>query len=456
MNAWWTKYLPEILREWLGGRHDLQKTVNITLTLAPFIDTLPPMNEIISSNEIKYINRRISHKIKEIVDQFPVTVLTGARQVGKSTLLKHEFPDFTYHTLDDFSVREQIKLDPQSLWSATDRIIIDEAQKLPEMFDAIKLAVDSSGQRKKFILSGSANMLLMKHVTESLAGRALYVELFPMTYGEVQGLSPGNFVNLWNADRVESDQAVGGVDPLPLLLRGFMPSLINTSQQSEVLNWLEGYVRTYLERDLRELSQVESLIDFRRVMQVLALRTGNILNQAEIAKDSRVSHPTTHRYIRLLEVSGIIGRIPAYSVNRTKRLVKSPKIFYVDPAIAIFLSGYFDNASLAGCRELGGFFETMVGHHLRSLCEGMTPRASLNYWRTTNGHEIDFVIEHGRRLLAFEVKLTSRPTAHDIKHLLEFMAEYPETVQGVLVHNGDRVFHLHSKVIAVPWWWLDV
>lgn len=414
------------------------------------------MNEIISSSEIKYINRRIAHKFNVIVAQFPVTVLTGARQVGKSTLLKHEFPDFTYCTLDDFAVREQIKLDPQSLWSGADKIIIDEAQKLPEMFDAIKLAVDNSGQRKKFILSGSANLLLMKHVTESLAGRALYVELFPMTFGEVQGISPNNFAHLWNADHVEPDKEIGAVDPLPLLLRGFMPSLINKSQQSEVLNWLEGYVRTYLERDLRELSQIESLIDFRRVMQMLALRTGNILNQADVAKDSRVSHPTTHRYIKLLEVSGIIGRIPAYSVNRTKRLVKSPKIFFVDPALAIFLSGYFDTTALAGSRELGGFFETLVGHHLRSLCEGMTPRASLHYWRTTNGHEVDFVIEHGRRLLAFEVKLTSRPTVHDIKHLLQFIEEYPETVQGVLVHNGDRVFHLHSKVIAVPWWWLDV
>ena len=265
-----------------------------------------------------------------------------------------------------------------------------------------------------------------------------------------------NFAHLWNPDTFMADQDVGLVDPLPFLMRGFMPPLITASLQSEVLNWLEGYVRTYLERDLRELSQVESLIDFRRVMQCLALRTGNILNQADIAKDSRVSHPTTHRYIRLLEVSGIIGRIPAFSVNRTKRLVKSPKIFYVDPALAIFLSGYFDTASLAGCRELGGYFETMVGHHLLSLCEGMTPRASLHYWRTTNGHEIDFVIEHGRRLLAFEVKLTARPTVHDIKNLLQFLDEYPETVQGVLVYNGEKVYRLHSKVIAVPWWWLDV
>lgn len=235
-----------------------------------------------------------------------------------------------------------------------------------------------------------------------------------------------------------------------------MPPLVGAAPHSEVLNWLEGYVRTYLERDLRELSQVDSLIDFRRVMQILALRTGNILNQADVAKDSRVSHPTAHRYIKLLEVSNIIRRIPAYSINRNKRLVKSPKVFFVDSALAIFLSGYYDAESLGRCRELGGFFETLVGHHLGALCEGMTPRASLYYWRTTSGREVDFVIEHGRRLLAFEVKLTTRPTVHDIKNLLLFMEEYPETVRGVLVHSGEQIQHLHSKVLAVPWWWLDV
>ena len=415
------------------------------------------MNEIISRKETEYITRRITPKIREIVEQFPVTVLTGARQVGKSTLLKHAFPDFSYLTLDDYAVREQAKLDPQSLLNGSDRLIIDEAQKLPELFDAIKLAVDNSQRRKKIILSGSANLLLMKNVTESLAGRALYIELGPMTYGEVEGVSEAaNFARLWDPDYREPERVVGSVDPIPLLLRGFMPQLVTTTHHNEVLNWLEGYVRTYLERDLRELSQVDSLIDFRRVMQVLALRTGNILNQADVAKDSRISHPTTHRYIKLLEVSNIISRIPAFSVNRTKRLVKSPTLFFVDPALAIFLSGYYDAESLVKCRESGGYFETMVGHHLRTLCEQMTPRAQLCYWRTTTGKEVDFVIEHGRRLLALEVKLTTRPTVRDIQNLLLFMEEYPETVRGVLVHGGEQIQWLHSKVIAVPWWWLDV
>lgn len=414
------------------------------------------MKEIISQQEPKYINRRMAPKLREIVEQMPVTVLTGARQVGKSTLLKHAFPDFVYCTLDDYRTLEQARLDPQSLLNISERLIIDEAQKLPELFHAIKLAVDEGNNLKKIILSGSANLLLMKSVTESLAGRAFYLELGPMTYGETQGIAePSNFRQLWLPEIELAGQTFEHIEPLPVLLRGFMPRLIHSTQPSEIINWLEGYVRTYLERDLRELSQVDSLIDFRRVMQCLALRTGNILNQADVAKDSQISHPTTHRYIKLLEISNIISRIPAYSVNRTKRLVKSPKLFFVDPALAVFLSGYYDNDSLAKSRELGGFFETLVCNHLQALCEGMTPRGTLCYWRTTSGREVDFVIEHGHKLLALEVKLTSNPTVRDIQSLLLFMEEYPETVRGVLVHGGNSVHWLHTKVMAVPWWWLD-
>jgi predicted AAA+ superfamily ATPase len=415
------------------------------------------MKEIISNSEIIYIKRRIAPKIREIVENFPVVVITGARQVGKSTLLKNEFQDFTYLTMDDFALREKARLDPQSLWKDSDKVVIDEAQKLPQIFDAIKMAVDDSDRRRKFILSGSSNLLLMEKVTETLAGRALYFELLPMTFGEEKGfLTAEHFLGLWDEGYHQSEQIVGGHDPLPMMLRGFMPPLLTLKEYSSILYWLEGYVKTYLERDLRELTQVDSLIDFRKVMQGLALRTGHTLNQADIARMSGSSHATAHRYIRILEISNIIQRIPAYFVNRNKRLVKSPKVFYVDPAISIFLAGYHDAESLMKSRELGHFFETLVYLHIRALCELVTPKAGLYYWRTVSGREIDFVIERGRRLLAIEVKYTSNPTAYDIKNLLEFMNDYPETIRGVLVHSGDGIKWLHSKVIAVPWWWLDI
>lgn len=189
-------------------------------------------------------------------------------------------------------------------------------------------------------------------------------------------------------------------------------------------------------------------------MQILALRTGNILNQADVAKDSGMSHPTTHRYIKLLEISNIIQRVPGFFSSRGKRIVKSPKIYFVDPALSIFLSGYHDTESLEGSREIGGYFETMLFLHVKTLCEMMNPRAVLHYWRTTAGKEVDFILEQGKKLLALEVKMTNNPSVRDIQGILAFLEEHPGTVRGVLVHSGDKIQWLHSKVLAVPWWWL--
>jgi predicted AAA+ superfamily ATPase len=415
------------------------------------------MKDNISDIEIKYIRRRLAPKIREIIGKFPAVVVTGARQVGKSTMLQNEFREFAYLTMDDYDIVERARLDPQSLWRERDHIIIDEAQKVPGLFNAVKLTIDSSPKKKRFILSGSSNLLLMEKITESLAGRAIYFDLLPMTYGETMGnLIPENFHRLWDSKHIQPEQTVKDISPLPLMLRGFMPSLLGMRDHGDVLLWLEGYVRTYLERDLRELSQVESLVDFRKVMQTLALRTANILNQADVAKDSGISHPTTHRYIKLLEISNIIQRVPGFFSSRGKRIVKSPKVYFVDPALSIFLSGYLDEESLVRSRELGGYFETMIFLHVRELCEMMKPRAVLHYWRTTTGKEVDFVLEHGKKLLALEAKMTSNPTVHDIKNLLLFMDEHPRTVRGVLVHSGNSIKWLHSKVIAVPWWWLDM
>ncbi len=414
------------------------------------------MNKIIPHAGTYYKKRRIAPIIREMVESMPVVVITGARQVGKSTMLRNEFADYHYLTLDDYGVLDQALLDPQSLWQDKDRVIIDEAQRLPQIFPAIKLAVDRSNRHKRFILSGSANLYLMEKVTESLAGRAIYVDLLPMLFGEAAGITTGdNFLSLWEPGHQPQGASPPEVDLIDIMLRGFMPPVLEMQSPRAVILWLDGYVKTYLERDLRALSQIESLIDFRRLMQCLALRTGTILNQADVAKDCSLSHTTAHRYIRLLEVSNIISRAPAYYASRSKRIVKSPKIFFLDPALSIFLSGNTDAESLRKSRELGGYFETLVYLSLRGLCEVLTPRAEIYYWRTSTKQEVDFVLEHGRKILPVEAKITRNPTISDAKNLLAFMEEHPRASQGVIVHGGNELLRLHSRILAVPWWWLD-
>ncbi len=414
------------------------------------------MNDFHSRQELLYRKRWITPQIKAAIKSFPVVVITGARQVGKSTLLQKEFKDFKYVSLDDFSTLQQARTDPASLWIDSDRVIIDEAQKAPELFTAIKTTVDKKGKGKRFILSGSSNILLMKRISETLAGRAVYFEMYPMTYSEMGNKteSPQRFFDLWNpVSKIEESQ-LSILDPVPFMLKGFMPSLLTLTERRDVLLWWEGYVKTYLERDVRELTQIESLIDFKRVLDSIAVRTGNVLNQTGVSRDTGVSQPTVHRYLKLLEVSNIISRTPSYYPSRTKRITKSPKLFFIDPGLCIYLSGYYDEESLRNARELGSFFETMIHMHIKIASELMVPKARVFYWRTTNGKEVDFVVEHGKKLLAVETKLTQNPSFNDAKNLLTFIEEYPQAIRGLLVHSGNSVKWLHSKVLAVPWWWL--
>lgn len=415
------------------------------------------MNNFHSDKELIYKKRLIGNLVKSLVEDFPIIILTGARQVGKSTFLQKEFSEFKYITLDDLRILEKAKLDPASLWKGFDKIIIDEAQKAPEIFSEIKRTVDSTGRKARFILSGSSNILLMKNITESLAGRAVYLEMLPMSYGELNDIeSPNNFKRLWYENETIKDEELIEVETLTYILKGFMPPLINVNDFEKIVFWWEGYVKTYIERDLRELSQIDSLVDFRRFMESIAYRTGNILNQTDISRDTGISQPTVYRYLKILEISNLIERLPAYSTSRTKRITKSPKLFFIDPALSVYLSQYYDRDSLQKSRELGSFFETLVFLHLKIMSSLMVPKARIFYWRTTTGKEVDFVIEHSRKIIAFEAKYTNNISLKDIKNLLNFIEDNPQTMLGVVVYSGTKVEWLHSKVLAVPWWWLAI
>ncbi len=307
-------------------------------------------------------------------------------------------------------------------------MVLDEVQKAPELLPAIKRAVDEHPGRYRFLLSGSANLLLMGNVSESLAGRAVYLVLDPLTLGELHGQPPPTLLADVLAGRWPEEGMLPEAlpDPLPLLQRGFMPALLALTDAGGVIcRWWEGYVATYLERDLRQMSQVESLVDFRRVMALLALRTGQLLNQSEVARDAGLSQPTIHRYLNLLEATHLFERVPTYLGSHTTRLLKSPRVFWSDVGLAVFLAGYYSADELADARELGAFFETLIYQHLRVSCSLLTPRGRLHFWRTQTGDEVDFVIEHGRRVVGIEVKMTDAPGYRHAAGLVEIPGRAP-------------------------------
>ncbi|NIM94854.1 MAG: DUF4143 domain-containing protein [Anaerolineales bacterium] len=402
-----------------------------------------------------YIPRWMTQNLQDAIKDHPIIVLTGARQVGKSTLLSmaEPFNEWRYHTLDDFDTLRLSMDYPEDLWAGTDRIAIDEVQKMPQILSAVKVAVDRQPYAMRFALSGSANLLLMKEVSESLAGRAIYFILRPLTLGEIHRSQPPNVIEQLIQGNFPDDGLVTKEipDPINLLLRGFMPPLITLKRHSSWVRWWDGYVSTYLERDLRQLSQIDNLPDFRRLMELTALRSGQLLNQSQLARDASLTQPTTHRYLNLMEVSYLFERLPQYTKSRSSRLIKAPKSYWTDPALAIFLSGYHNPSDLRSARELGGYFENFILHHLKVTASLMTPRGKIFCWRTRGKEEVDFVFEHGRNSLAIEVKLSTHVSYGDANNLRIFLERHPDATAGLLLYSGSKIHRLGEKIVAVPW-----
>jgi predicted AAA+ superfamily ATPase len=324
---------------------------------------------------------------------------------------------------------------------------------------AIKSVVDRQrpAVRGQFVLTGSANLLMMKRIGDSLAGRAYYLRLWPMTRREQLGLGTGGIWDRFFDENAARWLEVFRAEETPKAswklysARGGFPEVAvgegGLSPADRAL-WFDGYTTTYLERDLRELAAVADLGDFQRLMQAAALRIGNLLNQSELGRDIKLPAMTVHRYLNLLETSYQIVRLEPYSVNRTKRLIKTPKLYWNDPALALHLGH-----SGGETEPSGAHFENLVLCDLLAWRDRRVPRASITYWRTAAGHEVDFVLERQRQLLGVEVKAGPRPGIKDVKGLRAFLEEYPRNAVGaVVLHGGDDSYWLDQKIIALPWW----
>ena len=408
---------------------------------------------IINNMNEKTLERRVASTLDELLGIMPAVVVTGARQAGKSTLAqKLTSEPRRFLTLDDLDVRELAESDPEALVAGPEPITIDEVQRVPKLLDAVKFDIDTNRRAGKFLLTGSANLLLMKQVSESLAGRASYLTLWPMTRREQLGIGSTGIWDDLIAARDKDWRAIVTAQPAEpedwraLALRGGFPlPALELKTPRRRLIWFEGYVRTYLERDLLELSAISALPDFRRLMRASALRIGSVVNQTEIGRDLAMSQPTVSRYLNLLETSYLIVRVSAYAVNRTKRLIKSPKLYWGDTGIALHLAQMSEPD--------GVHLENLVLSDLLAWRDARLETTEIFFWRTSTGEEVDFVIETGNRLLPIEVKVTTRPRLRDVRHLRTFRKEYGEKSRyALLLHGGDTTEWLTSDVLAVPWW----
>ena len=407
-----------------------------------------------------FIPRLLTPIVQEALGQFPVVVLTGARQTGKSTLVQHLPSARTraYRTLDDLDLLARAEHSPEAVLEESDRLTLDEVQRAPQILLAIKRAVDKDRRKGRFLLTGSANLLLMRRVSESLAGRAAYLALLPMTEREKRCraepgpwsrlLQAGTTTELVRALEWNGDPATGWPERA---LTGGYPSVVLSASPRERLRWFEGYVRTYLERDLQDIASISALADFRRLMGLVALRLGQILNQSELGRDAALSQPTVHRYLNLLETSYQLVRVPAFARSRSKRLIKSPKAYWNDVGLGAFLAGLTDPGEVRRHPLAGALLENLVLTQLLAWREVELPRPQISYWRTAAGAEVDFVIESSHGLLPVEVKASPRARPETCGSIEGFLDEHPKAARvGLVLYGGNEIVQLSRRVVAAP------
>ena len=378
-----------------------------------------------------YVSRDIEPELRAAARQFPVVVLTGARQTGKSTLLQHLFPNVAYVALDDPFTRQAAHEDPRSFLAQAPRLVIDEIQQAPDLLPHVKVLVDADRRNAgRFLLTGSQAFPLMAGLGESLAGRAAIFQLLPFSQHELGHAA-------LSVDRC-----------FQRIFDGFYPDVVAHGVDRN--RFYSSYVQTYLERDIRLMTAVHDLKQFQNLVGLLAARIGNLLNLNELAKEAGVSAPTVRRWIALLETAGLIYLLRPYSGNLSKRIVKSPKLYFGDTGLAAWLLRYPTAESLRHGPQSGAFFENLVLLECLKHQANFGAAGELFFYRDSNHNEIDLVVETGAITHLVEIKQTATPKAAHFDVLRRLQPVFPRS-QACLATAASKEERLSAQLVARPW-----
>ncbi len=365
------------------------------------------------------IKRQLEDYLKEMMTIFPVVSLTGPRQSGKTTLLRHAFPDLQYFNLERTDHLQMIMDDPMGLLQRVGSgVIFDEAQRFPDLFSYIQVVSDERGTTGQYILSGSQSFLLSERISQSLAGRVAVLNLFPFGINEID---------------ITKQKSIHET-----ILNGFYPRLHSNKMNPD--DFYPSYIQTYIERDVRSIKSVGNLQSFVRFIGLCAGRVGQMLNMSSLANDAGISVNTAKSWISLLEASYIIFLLQPYYRNFNKRLIKSPKLYFYDTGVAASLLRIVDADSLSTHYLIGSLFENLVLSEILKHYYHKGKRPYMYFWRESNGTEIDCILEMGsNRLLTMEIKSGQTYSKDFLRNLKLFQPigkDDPE-VEKVLVYPGD-------------------
>lgn len=379
-----------------------------------------------------YIPRALEPTIMRLINQYPVITLVGPRQSGKTTLARHLFSDWEYVNLEDPQTRIFATEDINGFFARyPDRLIIDEAQHVPELLSKIQVLVDQRGQRAgQFILTGSQEIHIHGMLSQSLAGRVAIVTVMPLSLSE---LSQGDA-------RYSRDEQ---------LIRGFMPRLYQEPDLIATEYW-SNYVATYVQRDVKQIIAIQDELQFRTFLTLLAGRVGGLLNHTRLANDLGVAQKTVQRWVSLLVSSHIVFLLPAWAPSRTSAIVKTPKLYFCDPGLASYLLGIEEETQMMRDPLRGNLFENMVVIEAMKTALNAYRQPALSFFRNSSGLEVDLLISRQRQVTGYEIKSGETFTKDQMANLLQFEKRYSEYLhplhKGGLIYAGsdEQIFLEHT------------
>lgn len=376
-----------------------------------------------------YIPRIIESKIKDSVNLVPVIAMTGPRQSGKTTLAKHLFPNYLYVNLEFPDVRLMAENDPRFFLSQAKHMIIDEIQRLPDLFSYIQGLVDEDDSRK-FVLTGSNNFKLLHFISQSLAGRVSFFTILPFSIEEIRQ------AKIPHSDLYEN------------IFKGWYPRVI--ALHNNPFEWYQGYIQTYLEKDVRDTSSIHMMEQFYTFLQVLATHAGNALNYSTIAKEVGISPNTVRGWISILETSYIVYRLQPYHSNIKKRLVKSSKIYFYDTGLLCSLLSIKNKEHLSTHPFVGALFENFIisEYIKKQSLDGNI--SNLFYYRDVNGNEVDLVLKIGNVCSLFEIKLNKVFKTEFLRGINFFNKEVKLSESSSVIYGGD-ISHKIRDINLISW-----
>ena len=404
------------------------------------------------------IERAIMPRLLDALSDRPVTLLVGPRQSGKSTLALAvtEGPHpARYLTFDDPPTLAAAAGDPVGfLAGLTGDVVLDEVQLVPELFRSLKAAVDRDRRPGRFLLTGSAQVLLLPRLSESLAGRMEILTLWPLAESEVEG-GIGTFVDaVFHGEPLFGPaRSSAGADAVrELIVLGGFPEVRTLRDERRRDAWFASYLMTIVQRDVRDIANVDSLVTMPNLLALLAARSASLLNVSELSRSAGIKLTTLNRYVALLETVYLVQRLPAWAANLGKRLVKAPKVHFVDTGVAAHMLGLDADGLRAAPQAFGALLETFVVNDIQKGLGWSETRARLFHFRSVDRKEVDIVIEDGAgRIAGIEVRASATPGQADFAGLraLQYLAG-ERFVRGVVLHLGDTAVAFGEKLEAVP------